>query len=307
MATPYIRISGKDFVSGEAYEVSKDAFFKYDLAANQFAATLRYLSPDGSINVFRSVISGNFTYGSSPSGSINRASLFNARIISGKTTESAQSYNFSNPISFTDWIAGYPSVKLPDDASSVNYFYTNSPDTTVEQGRFTEVPVFSRRDSLGSLTDLNYFKDGWWQDPFNFSLTSSASGGTENTTTVDKDILIGSATSKDTFTFSATSSFGKDTADHITNFVAKGKFKDTLAISKNAYGLSTSKPTLKSIRSDKALGKAAASKSLFVYDKRDGGLYLNADGKTAGFGETGGLFAVLDNRVGLTVGNISLI
>ena len=128
------------------------------------------------------------------------------------------------------------------------------------------------------------------------------------TTTAKVDVLAGESNVADTFKFSATPAFGKDNADRITNFVSKGKLADTLAISKNAFGISASRATLAVVKNQKNFDKAAASTSLFVYDTRDGGLYFNADGTTPGFGgDRGGLFAILDNKPKLTTANIALV
>jgi hypothetical protein len=251
------------------------------------------------------VLSGKFSYSNGiPAGAINRVTYF-SYVNSGAAQGDEDGWSLNLPnIQWKD----YPAFGAQENATSANYFYSN--DGYVYKGsKFSGLSTITDRSQLGALPDTQYAPNGWWVNPFEFTLSTgnSSSNGIKTDTTADKDILTGSPSLKEIFTFSATPSFGRDSADRITNFVSKGKFRDTLAISKSAYGFSASKATFKAVSSDKALAKAAASKSLFVYDKRDGGLYLNADGSTPGFGDNGGLFAFLETRPGLTAANISLI
>ena len=119
-----------------------------------------------------------------------------------------------------------------------------------------------------------------------------------------RDSLTGQA-GADTFLFSTKPTLGLTTADHITDFTSTQG--DKTQISRAAFGItSNATASLTTINTATALTKALSSSSLFVYDSRDGSLYWNQNGSTAGFG-TGGIFAVLDNRASLTATNISLI
>jgi hypothetical protein len=120
------------------------------------------------------------------------------------------------------------------------------------------------------------------------------------TTTADVDILIGFG-SKDVFSFSSTPAYGQDLADHIIG--CSTKQKDLIQISSSAFGLSKI-GSIKIATNQKSFDKLLKSTTPFIYNKIDGGLYFNANGKADGFGE-GGLFGVIENGSSMNIASSS--
>ncbi len=106
----------------------------------------------------------------------------------------------------------------------------------------------------------------------------------------------------DTFSFLNKQTAGASTSDHITDFSAD----DKILVSKSAFGITASVVTFATASTPASLTAGLATASLFVYDSTNGNLYWNQNGTAAGAG-TGGVFAVLDNRFGLTASNINLV
>ena len=117
------------------------------------------------------------------------------------------------------------------------------------------------------------------------------------------DVLTGLG-GADTFAFSTSPTFGKSTADHLTDF--NSSEGDSLRISKAAFGISLADTIkgVKTVYSPAELQVALGSAETFVYDRGLGELYFNQNGALAGAGN-GGVFAILDNKSAL--GSISLV
>ena len=115
--------------------------------------------------------------------------------------------------------------------------------------------------------------------------------------------LTGTAKKADVFPLTGTPEFGADTADRITNF--NPKEKDKLKIDVSDFG-SNAAGTFKIAKNAKALTKALASTTDFIYLKSTGELYYNENGKLPGYGE-GGVFAILENKANITTKNLEFL
>ena len=117
------------------------------------------------------------------------------------------------------------------------------------------------------------------------------------------DSLTGTAKKADIFALTGTPEFGADTADRITNF--NPKEKDRLQIDVSDFG-SNAAGTFKIANNPKALTKALASTTNFIYLKSTGELYYNENGKLPGYGD-GGIFAILENKANITTKNVEFL
>jgi hypothetical protein len=108
------------------------------------------------------------------------------------------------------------------------------------------------------------------------------------TTTPGVDALIGTAKTKDTFSFAAAPEFDYN-IDKITNFSAKDN--DVLQLSKSAFGVTAGKFAI--AKNPKKLAKLLASDTNFIYNQKSGELIFNANGSEPEFGTDGGVFAQL--------------
>ena len=115
--------------------------------------------------------------------------------------------------------------------------------------------------------------------------------------------LAGTAKKADVFALTGTPEFGADTADRITNF--NPKEKDRLQIDVSDFG-SNAEGTFKIANNSKALTKALASTTDFIYLKSTGELYYNENGKLPGYGD-GGIFAILENKANITTKNVEFL
>ncbi len=117
------------------------------------------------------------------------------------------------------------------------------------------------------------------------------------------DNLTGKPKVEDVLTFARPPSFGASVADRITNF--NPKEKDKLQIQLSQYGADAA-GTFKVAKNPKALSKALATSTDFVYLKSRGELYYNENGKQSGFGD-GGIFAILEGTPNISSTNIGFI
>jgi hypothetical protein len=121
-------------------------------------------------------------------------------------------------------------------------------------------------------------------------------------TNLGPDTLTGIAKKKDFFDFQSKPEYGSNT-DKITNFSTKDK--DQLRFSKSAFGVGTGKFAI--AKDTKSLNKLLASDANFVYNQPKGELTFNANGIQSGFGENGGVFAVLVGKPSLVGSSVSFI
>ena len=117
------------------------------------------------------------------------------------------------------------------------------------------------------------------------------------------DALTGRTKVADSLTFAHSPSFGASSADRITNF--NPKEKDKLQIQLSQFGADAA-GTFKVAKNAKALTKALASTTDFVYLQPSGELYYNENGAAAGFG-IGGVFAVIGGNPVIKAANIGFI
>ena len=156
--------------------------------------------------------------------------------------------------------------------------------------------------SLGKLDPL--FPAGWSDHPFDSNLVSTAAISASNTlsATANVDHLTGVANQKDIFRFTAQPGFGLQ-ADSITRFSVKDK--DRISLSRRAFGVTTSEFSVAT--NSKEVNRLLASDVDFIYNQRSGELVFNANGAESGFGDAGGVFAVLVGRPLLVESSLSLI
>ena len=115
--------------------------------------------------------------------------------------------------------------------------------------------------------------------------------------------LTGTAKKADVFELTGTPEFGAVTADRITNF--NPKEKDKVQIDVSNFG-SNAAGTFKIANNSKALTKALASTTDFIYLKSTGELYYNENGKLPGYGD-GGIFAIIENKANITTKNVEFL
>ena len=157
-----------------------------------------------------------------------------------------------------------------------------------------------------------FFPVAWASRPFEDNLisvvsTSSGSGSSSGggssstpqtlTTTSSVDTLTGIKKTKDIFKFDADPS---GQVDKVTGFNAKEK--DILSISKSAFEID--KGTFAIAKNAKALAKQLGTSVDIVYYQKKGELILNANGADPGYGDDGGVFAVLMGRPTVGAGSV---
>jgi len=183
-------------------------------------------------------------------------------------------------------------------AASLNYLYSSKQNYSYTTGgeRYPQPPHPDKfpNDTYTldrGVVDKTTFPDGWWNNPFTTSAASSQSPFT------------GTAKKADVFALTGTPKFGAGTADRITNF--NPKEKDRLQIDVSDFG-SDAAGTFKIANNFKALTKALATTTDFIYLKSTGELYYNENGKLPGFGD-GGVFAILENKANITTKNVEFL
>ena len=175
--------------------------------------------------------------------------------------------------------------------------------------------IFDPRNSVVSTSMSEYsqfFPTGWSNRPFQDNLvsvgktssgsgSSSGSGGTSTiqtlSTTSSVDTLTGIKKVKDIFKFDADPS---GQVDKVTGFNAKEK--DILSISKSAFEID--KGTFAVASNAKTLAKQLGTNVDIVYNRQTGELILNANWAEPGYGDDGGVFAVLVGRPNVGSGSV---
>ena len=98
----------------------------------------------------------------------------------------------------------------------------------------------------------------------------------------------------------APNKFNKKSADKITNF---NPSTDTLEIDTDSFGIDSS-ATFATAKNKRKLKKLAKKDFDFLYDQKKGGLYFNENGAGKGFGEDGGIIAIIKGAPDLTSSNL---
>ncbi len=140
-----------------------------------------------------------------------------------------------------------------------------------------------------------------FDDVINPGSANQTSTSTQSTSS-SIDTLIGVSKQKDVFQFLANPGFGSN-ADRITNFSAKDK--DSVQFSITAFGATTGKFAI--AKNPKKLPKLLASDTNFIYNQKSGELIFNANGPEPGFGDNGGVFAVLEGHPKLLGSSVSFV
>jgi hypothetical protein len=239
------------------------------------------------IHIERVVVEGSFAYA-------NDGSLVDGIVVSIKD-------QFANQNSNTGGFQ-WSNIYERKVSSAASWADVNNPSSA-----FWSTSSYS---SLGFSADSSYFREEWYKDPFAPMLLAGASTGSGSssgggssstpqtlTTTTSVDTLTGIKKSKDIFKFDADPS---GQVDKVTGFNAKEK--DILSISKSAFEID--RGTFAIAKNAKALAKQLATNVDIVYNRQTGELILNANGVEPGFGDDGGVFAVLMGRPTVGAGSV---
>ena len=268
-------------------EVSSSAPFNMDEYLLEYELSPQYIVGTGSYGnlVSRTVFRGEFQFSGSEltSGSISEVIQVNAN-------GQVKGYRLDNRLNVIPTGYGFD---LPSPSSALREYGTSTPITTTDG--------FAQ-----------FFPAGWSNRPFEDNLvsvdgTSSGSGSSSGssgssttqtlTTTSSVDTLTGIKKSKDIFKFDADPS---GQVDKVTGFNAKEK--DIVSISKSAFEIDRGTFTI--AKNAKELAKQLVTDVDIVYYRKTGELILNANGAEPGFGEDGGVFAVLIGRPTVGLGSV---
>ena len=253
---------------------------EFELSDKYVIQTVYAPNVSGSGQVARRIYNGNFAFnGNELVGGkvVSTLSVDSGGEVSGKVFSNPIDVTFSNPGAW-DW----------DDRS-----VPGTPIATTDG--FTQ-----------------FFPAGWSNRPFQDNLvsvgktssgsgSSSGSGGSSTTqtltTTSSVDTLTGIKKKKDIFKFDADPS---GQVDKVTGFNAKEK--DILSISKSAFEID--KGTFAVAKNAKTLAKQLGTSVDIVYYQKKGELIVNANGVDPGYGDDGGVFAVLMGRPTVGAGSV---
>ena len=219
---------GRKFKSGEAYDYGNGFKYRYDFDDGVIITT--YL--ENNIKAYRTVLSGKFSYSNGiPAGVINRVTDF-SHVVSGaaKGDEDGWSLNLPN-IQWKD----YPAFGAQENATTANYFYS-SDGYVYKGGKFSGLSTITDRSQLSGLPDIQYAKNGWWDNPFEFTLSieSSSANSTYALTTSSTSINEGdtltttiktTGVAKDTIVYWKVSGTGITAKD-----LSSGALKGTLTV-----------------------------------------------------------------------------
>ena len=275
---------GRRFESGDTFDCGNGYKYRYDFNNSVVITT----HSEGPTHVIRTILTGDFAFSNGKiTGSIQRATQFD--YYSPSDTAQADENAWSLNIPGVSW-DNYAAFGVQENADSANYFYSS--DAYVYKGaKFNSTQTITDRGALNGQLDTEYAGSGWWNDPFNFKSDSSPQN------------ISGTAKTADLPAFTHSPAFGKENADMITNFNPKEKDKPQIQLSQ--FGADAA-GTFKVAKNAKALTKALASTTDFVYLKSSGELYYNENGAAAGFG-IGGVFAVIGGNPVIKAANIGFI
>ena len=246
--------------------------FETEFSDNYLVTT--FSSPVGGVN--RVVQEGIFSFNGNEliGGSISAViTVTDSGSISGK--------RFSTPISVTFSDPGSPSI--------------------TSRASDPEIPGTSITTADGFI---QFFPTRWASRPFEDNLVSvgSASGGSGSSsgsggssapqplrTTSSIDTLTGIKKNKDIFKFDAGPIGPIGQVDKVIGF--NSKEKDILSISKSAFKIESG--TFAIAKNAKTLAKKLGASADIVYYRKTGELILNANRSDPGYGDSGGVFAVL--------------
>lgn len=192
----------------------------------------------------------------------------------------------------------------------VNIGQTRNVEPYVRYSSLQELQAGMRAEGIPEVFIDPYF--GYLSDPFlkfDFpTISSSGGGGTVSdqlvvqVTTTSADNLVGNQNQKDQFQF-ILDPLNESAPDRIVNFNAKEG--DTIQISKSVFGIASGRFAV--AKKPKSLNKLLSSDVDIIYNKKSGQLILNANGAQPGFGDDGGVFALLAGNPTLNNSSVSFI
>jgi len=165
--------------------------------------------------------------------------------------------------------------------------------------------LLSRIDEILASEAIDIAKKSlneWIRNPeasnadINMSLLPSISGSdvdsAENQAEESGDIILSKAGGK------------SSVADQITNYNPNTQ---KIQIDSDPFGISGDyEVDLKIAKSSKQLKKLQKSDFNLIYNRKDGSLYYNVNREQSGFGDRGGLIAILDPKLPLTAANFEI-
>ena len=194
----------------------------------------------------------------------------------------SHSHSHGYALRFTTPANGSLPAPLKSQTNEVIYAYDTS-EGQILPSAIGAAPVSATREvALQGHTWSNKIQEGWWNSAFD------ASG--EQISASEANILL------------SPQSFGKQTADIITNYNPKSDSPIQIELSSFDGALGK----LKIAKKAKQVEKLAKKNTDFIYDQQAGYLYYNENGKQAGFGD-GGIFAILEGKPKVGTGNFEFM
>jgi hypothetical protein len=294
----YILFQGVRFNSGERKEVSVHPNtqyagiydYRFDLLPNKIIVTYQYQNRNTGVSfpasVSRQVLTGSFQYqNGNIRGRVTNYSYFGATDFNGEVEHYGSSWKVD--AAFQDYLEFFdlnkPNfIKKDEKRGEYDYRYSSTPE-----GKILD------HSSISGKQDAYLAPNNWWATPF---ILPTQPQGTQSS-------LTGTAKKADIFALTSTPEFGAGTADRITNF--NPKEKDRLQIDVSNFR-SDAAGTFKIAKNSKALTKALATTTDFVYLKSTGELYYNENGNLPGYGD-GGIFAIIENKANITTKNVEFL
>jgi hypothetical protein len=293
------RLSDLFFPNG-GYDPSKTTFNMNEYLL-EYEVSPQYIVGNGSFGnlVSRTVYRGDFQFSGNElvSGTVSE-------VIQVGSNGEIRGYRIASPIKVIPSSAessGLPSISALKHDKSI---YDAATEIKSKFGASTEITTTQGYEQ--------FFPPGWSNRPFQDNLvsvgktssgsgSSSGSGGSSTTqtltTTSSVDTLTGIKKTKDIFKFDADPN---GQVDKVTGFNAKEK--DILSISKSAFEID--KGTFAVAKNAKTLAKQLGTSVDIVYYQKKGELILNANGAEPGYGDDGGVFAVLMGRPTVGAGSV---
>ena len=162
----------------------EDAQYEIEMSPTTLIFTLRadnWIGPNSPqperFDVSRGIFTGSFSIDNNGnlSGTADRVTFFGlqSNTQTGHFMETAQSYTMAKGTNISNSLAISPSSLI-----LATYFYSNFDannydydgkvvgNTFDSDGRYSNTPLYQDRSSIKGLADTDFFKEGWWQDPF---------------------------------------------------------------------------------------------------------------------------------------------
>lgn len=270
-------LSYLSYVDSEVYEQgSPGSRFSFKLSSDTIEQTVEYQATPDTKGYLRLIWHGSFKY--------TNNTLSESRI-TDFTYTAGDTYSWSAHFKV-------PAQNISDDilqyATSINYNY-HSQGLQSSTGRsgggydlLVNYPVSIDKRVTNGYPWSSRIESNWWVEPFQSDSTPS----------------IGNSVDR----ISSPNSYGKETADIITNY--NPKTDSPIQIDLASFEGATGK--LKIAKRSKQIEKLAKKETDFIYDQQAGYLYFNENGKQPGFGD-GGVFAILEGSPKAAFANFQFI